>query len=486
MREAPELAGPDLLSQLAALLAAPVPLALRARTAERVLDWAACALAGLDTPAGRAHAAAAAAHGAGPCTALGGVGPGPRRLAAPGAILANAAPANVLEMDDIHRESVLHPGPVVVPAALAAAEEAGADAGALLDAVVRGYEAMIRVGRALGPAHYATWHPTSTCGPFGAAAACASVRGLDREATAHALRLAGTQASGPWQTRHGPVNEAKQLHAARAAHAGWLAAALAAAGATGPDRMLEGPQGFFVAFCPSGVPTQAEQARVVAPGDGWLIEETGFKPWPACRHTHAVIDAALALRARGVEPLRVRALHLETYAAALAMCDDPLPTTPHAARFSLQHCAAVALLDGPPDLSAFEMPTVIRPDVAALRARVRVALDPVRGSEHPARFSARLRAEWPGDGGTGAEADVPDALGDPANPLPPGALERKARMLLAAAGHADPDGLIAAALALADGAPLHCFTGQLAATAAATAAPHPSPARLPIPRPEAA
>jgi len=425
----------DAADHLTALLRRPVDTASRRVAASQVLDWAACAIAGMDSQAARAHQAAAAAHGAGPCAALGA-----GWLAAPGAILANAAPANLLEMDDVDRQAMLHCGPVVVPAALAVAEASGSGAAALLDAVVRGDEAMMRVGRAAGPGHYRMWHPTATCGPFGAAAACASLLQLPPDATAHALRLAGTQASGPWQVRHGP-NDGKQLHAARAAHAGWLAATLAAAGAAGPRAMLEGEQGFFAALCPDPVPEM-----LLAEGD-WLVHDIGFKPWPACRHTHAAIDAALQFASVPAGPITV-----ETYASALAMCDNPHPSTPLEARFSLQHAVAVSLLDGPPGLAAFD--AYARPDIAALRDRITVRLDPVDGAAYPPRFAARLHAD-------GRSVHVPDALGDPANPLPPGALAAKARMLLQAARYSHPDALISATLALADDAPIAAFTALL-------------------------
>jgi 2-methylcitrate dehydratase PrpD len=119
-----------------------------------------------------------------------------------GAALGNGGLGNVLEMDDVDKRAVLHPGPVVVPAALAAAQDRGASGEAFLDAIVRGYEAVIRIGRAVGPGHYRYWHNTGTCGPFGSAAAAASLYGLSQEQTAWALGLAGTQASGLWQTRH--------------------------------------------------------------------------------------------------------------------------------------------------------------------------------------------------------------------------------------------------------------------------------------------
>jgi len=156
-----------------------------------------------------------------------------------------------------------------------------------LDAIVIGYEATIRIGRAVGTGHYAFWHNTATCGPFGAAAAaCHLLEGSDLRS---ALGLAGTQAAGLWQTRHEPDSMAKQLHAGHAAHAGVLAAILSKQGFQGPRSILEGEQGFFAAMCPGADPEDV----LVNPDSEWLLHETSLKPYPACRHAHPAIDAAL-------------------------------------------------------------------------------------------------------------------------------------------------------------------------------------------------
>jgi 2-methylcitrate dehydratase PrpD len=130
----------------------------------------------------------------GRCRAVGGLS-----LTAHGAALVNGTVGNVLEMDDFYRTAIVHPGPVVIPAALAAATQETASGPALLDAVVRGFEAMIRVGRSVGPTHYKYFHSTATAGVFGSAAACGSELGLSEDALVHALGNAGTQASGLWQ-----------------------------------------------------------------------------------------------------------------------------------------------------------------------------------------------------------------------------------------------------------------------------------------------
>lgn len=440
----------SLTDGLTSLLQRDVAPALHARAALHVLDWLGCAVIGAAGETGRKVAAYGAMLGAGPATALGA-----GRLAAPAAAFVNGAYGNVLEMDDIHRTAVLHPGPVVVPAALAVAQQQGAASGAFLDAVVRGYEAMIRIGRATGPGHYRQWHPTATCGAFGAAAAAASLLGLDRQQTVWALGNAGTQAAGPWQCRLEGV-DSKQLHTAHAAQAGTTAAMLAAKGFSGPSQILEGELGFFAGLCPDGEPA----AVLAGPDDDWQITRTSFKPWPACRHAHPTIDAALALRAQ-LPPGEIAAVVVRSYGDALRYCDNAEPETPLQAKFSLQHCAAAVLLDGPPALESFEPPALAAPRTVALRRQVRLeAAAPFDGA-YPRHYGAGVEVVLAD--GTVKSAAVADAWGDPENPMTPTAVEDKARMLMSAAGldAARIDALVAAALALADGGGLETMTGEL-------------------------
>lgn len=411
----------SITAQLAELCLRPVDHADRARAALHVLDWAGCAVSGSASEAGRTLARWAAQQPAGPCRTLHA---GARDLWT--AAVVNGAVGNVLEMDDIHRAAILHPGPVVIPSALALAEREGATATALLDAVVRGYEAVIRVGAAVGPNHYRYWHSTATCGPFGAAAAACALLGLAARQWVDAFGNAGTQAAGLWQVRHEPVMS-KQLHNGRAAHAGLLAADLARAGFTGPASILEGPQGFFAAMCRGADPHDV----VRDPESRWKIHDTSFKPWPACRHAHAAIDAALALRAN-IGRSSVRRIAVRTYRDALVFCDRPDPRTSLEAKFSVQHSVAVALADGPPPLAAFEPAAIARPDVAALRGTVEVAAAEPYAGAYPARYGAEVEVEL-ADGARHV-ARVPDALGDPENPLDQAGIRAKALALMDAGG----------------------------------------------------
>lgn len=432
-------AGSSLSEQLLPILRRPIPAEARRRAASHVLDWLGCAIAGARSESGRIFLADAHEHGPGPSRIVGG-----SRTGMQAAAFTNGAFGNVLEMDDLHKEAILHPGPVVVPAALAVAEARGTPAVELLDAVVRGYEAMIRLGRAMGPGHYRLFHPTSTCGPFGAAAAAADLLDLDDKAFVAAMGNAGTQAAGPWQCRHEPVMT-KQLHTARAADAGVTAARLAAKGLTGPRFILEGRQGLFAAMAPDAQPQRVTES----PAAPWLILETSLKPWPACRHVHAAIDAALLLRPKCLDK-RPTSIEVHTFRDAIDFANRAQPRTPTEARFSLQHAVAVALIEGPPHLAAFAPPALDRPDIAALRSRIIVGATEPYASAYPRRFGTGLTARFAD--GTVVEVSVADALGDPENPLPEREIVAKAGRLMAAAGLNEPqsNSLIAATLALAD------------------------------------
>lgn len=312
---------------------------------------------------------------------------------------------NLLEMDDVHRTAILHPGPVVWPVALLDAERMDA----MLTAAVRGYEAMIAVGATFDRFHYARWHNTATAGGFGAAAAAASLRGCDAEQTTDALGLAGSVAGGLWRMRHEAV-DAKQWHVFHAARTGVDAARAAAAGVTGPRAVLEGVQGLYAAM--------AEAPGPVDLADGWRIDQVSFKPWGACRHAHPAIDAALDLRERGA--LNGEVL-VETYRDALTFCDRPDPTSVIEAKFSVQHAIAIVTARGEPRLEDFEPAAIAA--LAPQRALVTVREDPGLTSRFPDHYGARVSAN-------GEAVERRDTLGDPDRPLDAARVVAKARALM--------------------------------------------------------
>jgi len=330
------------------------------------LDALACAYAGSNTPVGEILRRWAA---------LGDLDS--RRKA-----LSMAALTHITETDDLHRASVTHPGCVVVPSVLSLGEKLGSNNRQMLSAILQGFEAMCRIGAAVGPAHYRIWHNTATCGPFGSAMAAAALLELDDAQTLDALGNAGTQASGFWQFMESGAMS-KHLHAGRACESGMLAAELAALGFSGPARILEGRKGFFAGMCDDPSPERIfDQAD-----EDWQLRLTSIKPWPCCRHTHPIIDCALEihdmLEGDGVEQIEIK-----TYQAALDVCDNPEPESEYQAKFSLYYTAAIALLDGAVGLQSFTPAARLRS--ADLRRATRVTVAEPFASSYPVAWGAEV------------------------------------------------------------------------------------------------
>ena len=345
---------------------------------------------------------------------------------------------HILEVDDLHRASVVHPGCIVVPAVFALA--AGSDGKSALSAIVRGFEACCRVGMSVGPEHYRIWHNTATCGPFGSAMAVASLLGLDEAACVNALGNAGSQSAGLWQFLDTGA-ETKHLHAGRGAEAGLVAATLAGHGFTGAPRILEGDRGFYKATCPNPDDT------VLLPdaGDRWQLHETSIKPWPSCRHTHPAIECGLALHRQMPKDTKIHSVRIFAYQAALDLCDRMKVETAYAGKFSLQHCVATALIRGVVVFDNFEPEA--RAEAEGLRARTSVSVAEQFQSAYPLHWGSRVEVEL--EDGSVISHDVADARGDPELPLSRDDMVAKARGLLEHGLHPAPDDLIDQILAMA-------------------------------------
>lgn len=378
---------------------------LRARVT--LLDWLGCIIAARHTDVARAMGRTCRCHD-GDVLRAGLVSTG---VDAQQAALLLGTLGNVLEMDDLHRASILHPGDTVGAATLAVGLRQDVTGAAMLAALTRGYEAAIRIGRVAASGGYTTFYNSGTCGVFGAALAAADLMApaetVAETVMADALGQAGMMAAGIWQCRLEPTFS-KQLATAHAARAGVFAAELAATGFPGARAILTGPMGFFASFYPGG-----DRTHLAAPGD-WALLEMSFKPFAACRHTHPAISAALDLRGSDSPALPER-VDVQTYRAAIDFCDAPVPTTPDQARFSLQHAVAVALSRGAPAIADFEADALSAPDIAALRARVRLQVDPGLDAAFPQSYGARVRLT-DGDGSQ-RETVCPAAWGDPENPM---------------------------------------------------------------------
>jgi len=334
-------------------------------------------------------------------------------LRASDAALVNGTSVHAFELDDYH-QAKLHPGAVVIPAAVAMAEKLGASGEQLVTAIAAGYEVMIRTSLALNPsaARLRGWHLTGVCGPLGAAAACASLLKLNEEQTAWALGLAGTQGSGLWAF-NADGTMSKRFHAGRAAQSGVMAAELAALGFTGPTQIYE--------FHDGGVLKAFSDASDPAPltrdlGKVFHLDATSIKPYSCCGSAHSYVDAALELRRRlGAAWNAARPVRLGMAKVVQVQCGFYYaPSSSLNAQMSLRYIVAAALTEGhalPPQFSDAQ---IADPALPALAGRIQCEHDPALDKLYPARFAAWVAAQ---DKGQWVRVDVLDPLGSPANPV---------------------------------------------------------------------
>jgi 2-methylcitrate dehydratase PrpD len=308
-----------------------------------------------------------------------------------GAALVNATLGHSLDFDDTHAEAVLHPGAPVIPAALAAAEMVGASGAEALAGIVAGYEVALRLALALpAGAHYDRgFHPSATCGAFGAAAAAGRVFRLDAAGIASALGIALSQSAGSLQFL---ANGAwtKRFQVGWAGMAGLTAATLAREGFKGAADAIEGKHGFLNAYAPSPRPQRVLQDL----GQFFELMATGVKPYPSCRWGHAGIDAALALRQElDLKPEEIDGATLGISRAALLLVGEPAarkadPQNVVDGQFSGPFVIATALATGGMDWDSYKL--LHDPGIRALLPRVACAHDDDIEAEFPANMSGKL------------------------------------------------------------------------------------------------
>jgi 2-methylcitrate dehydratase PrpD len=370
-----------------------VPEALRALVPLRVLDTVGLAAAGADTDAVRAAADFARDEGGAGAAAL---WIAPHRLPAARAALVHGIAAHCRDFDDTFPDSVVHPGSVVVPAALAAGEAAHAAADDIGTAIVAGYEIAARIGGVAGRRfHVRGLHATGVVGPIAAAAAAARARQLPPLETAWAMGLAASmsgglmafQADGAWS---------KWLHAGWAAQGGIVAADLAARGFRGPLAALGGPGNLFAAMLAGEALDLAALTRGL--GADWKGGGARFKYYPCAHVIQPYIDAALALRGEHA----LAAADIAEVRCAIAPWAIPIVCEPRAARTapateldaiaSLPYMVAHALAEGAVGLAALASDARERADLRGLAARVLHEPDASLGQGFDARLSIRTHS----------------------------------------------------------------------------------------------
>jgi 2-methylcitrate dehydratase PrpD len=359
---------------VAGLRAGDVPAGVRGTASLHAVDTIGCGVAAVALgEASYVSAAAAEAAVSGPCSAIGIAGGLPVTEAA----MVNGTLCHALDFDDTHPDSVVHVSAAVTPAALAAAEAAGASGADTLAAIVAGNEVSVRVGAAAGGEfHRRGFHPTGMAGVFGATAAACRARGLDAGRTAHALGIAGSMASGLLEFLADGA-ETKRLHPGWAAQAGITAARLAAHGATGPASVFEGQRGYYATYA-HGYDGAAARLEELLGGLGsvWETARIAIKPYPACHYAHAPVDALREiLREHPIAPSEVDSITAYSDATGVGLVLEPAgdkvrPRTPYDAKFSLPYCLGTLLVHGRVDVSSFRPEAVGDPRVLEIAPKV--------------------------------------------------------------------------------------------------------------------
>jgi 2-methylcitrate dehydratase PrpD len=334
-------------------------------------------------------AALASAVEDGRCTAFGHA----RRLGMYDAALVNGTAAHGEDYDDTFEGGPVHPGAVVVPAVLAAAEQHGLTGAPVMRGIAVGAELMCRLSLVAPQAtHKAGFHPTAIFGAPAATGAVAAALGLEVDATVRAFGIAGSLASGIIEYL-ADGSSTKRLHAGAAAQAGLRAAHLARAGFVGPRTVFEGSHGLYKAFAPSKT---ADFDRLLdGLGESWVIEGLAFKPYACGTMTQPFIDCALKLAAKGIEAEDIVSIVCKVGEGTVHRLWEPLaekhrPPNGYAGKFSTPYCMAVAFIDGAAGLGQFVDERARDPAVRALAAKIAYEIDPA--DEYPRNFSGHLRA----------------------------------------------------------------------------------------------
>ena len=333
----------------------------------------------------------------------------------------NAVSSNLLDYDDTHLRTVIHPTAPVAPPVLALAETRQLSGAAALTAFALGAEIECRIGNMVTGGHYARgWHITATCGVFGSALASAYLMRLPPEKIAHALGIAASQSAGIVENL---PTEAKNVGMGNAARGGLLAALFAERGYDAAPRAIEGPLGWARAM--GDEPVLDELLGGL--GERWELLKNTYKPYPAGIVMHAIIDACLDLRTRhGIKAADIASVTVSGDKLLIARGDREVRNEKDA-RVSIHHSVAATFLWGAFGIGELEPAKVMAPEATALRAKVKGELDE-RLAQGATRVVVRMAS------GDVHETTVTAARGSIEKPLTDAEIEAKVRDLVRIAG----------------------------------------------------
>ena len=373
----------------------------------RLLDGIGCGLYGAAMPWGRITAETIYEEGSqGAATVYGNKKP----VAPARAALVNGTATHGIELDDISPGAHVHPGAVVIPAALATAEQCGASGEQLLLGLIAGYEAMTRTGRGIGEAAWG-FHITGVAGPVGAAVASGITQGLNYEQMMRAIGIACSSASGIKSFTQGSGGMVKRMHAGRASESGVLACALARRGFTAPVGALDGKFGLLDVF--GGDKSRPHELDENL-GKNFAVANVWTKVYPCCGVLHTTAQALHALKVQhNIEQIAIASVRIGTNKRAVALNGDREPAETMAAQYSMPFTAAVALLRDPKNPRFYEGDALQDKAVRDLARSVEIYADAEMDALYP-RYGTRAEVRLK-DGRT-LDTKLLDAHGTPEDP----------------------------------------------------------------------
>ena len=398
----------------------PPEVIMRMKTS--FLDSIGCCLFGATLPWTRRVQAMVEEEGARPVASIFGAG---SKTSVAGAVLVNATAGHAFELDDIHKESIVHPGSIAVPVVVALAERAaGASGRALLTAMTTGYEIGTRVGNAATMGlFYRGFHPQGTSGAFVAAAAAARMLDLDVPQTQHALGMAGSQAGGLMAAQEGAM--VKRFHSGRAAQSGVYSAFLAQRGFTGIGDALEaGYGGYLVAY--SDRPNAARLTDGL--GSDWEAGKVGYKPHACVTSIHAALDAfSHLLRTHRLAPADIASVEVGTSHMTHTHCAwEYKAQGVTAAQMNLFYGIAVTAFDGKAFVAQYAEDRLAEPRILEFILRIHARVDAEIDAMGPAyRHAARVSVTT--RDGRSFRHEILNRRGSPENPLSAEEVEYKFR-----------------------------------------------------------
>ena len=387
-----------------------------------VLDSIGCCLFGATLPWTRKVAALVEGEGARPVASLMGMG---RKSSVSLAVLVNSTAGHAFELDDIHKESIVHPGSLAMPVAMAFAEAAGGAPGRdVITGMIAGYEVGTRVGSAATMSLFLRgFHPQGTSGAFVAAATAGRMLKLDAGQMQHALGIVGSQAGGLMAAQEGAM--VKRFHSGRAGQSGVYSAQLAQRGFTGITDVLEAPYGGYLSTYSDKPNPQRLTAGL---GTVWETVNVGYKPHASVTSIHTALDALAdimrenKLGADDIAEVDAGLSHMTHVHCAWEYKAQGVT----AAQMNLYYGLAVIALDGMAFVDQYREDRLRDPKILDFIKRVRAHVDPeIEGMGAAFRHAARMTVKT--RDGRILRCEILHRRGSPENPLQPEDVEYKFR-----------------------------------------------------------